>query len=205
MDDREDRTTTPPLGEVGANHRAVSDGASAGYAIAVHECAVSSARAPFRTHVRRQDVDAIEDLTRRAGVFNDEEVDVARELAEETLAKGEEESGYYFLFADGEHGLDGYACVGLIPGTNRRCELYWIAVDPAARRRGLGRRLQHAAEDLARDLDAVYLIAETSTHPAYAAARGFYLSRGYELIAEVPDWHDDGDGLAIFRKRLQRG
>ena len=64
-----------------------------------------------------------------------------------TSAKGEEASGYYFLFADGEHGLEGYACLGPIPGTHRRCELYWIAVDPDARRRGLGRRLQHAAED----------------------------------------------------------
>ena len=73
---------------------------------------------------------------------------------------------------------------------------------PRPRRRGLGRRLQHAAEELARELDAVYLVAETSTLPAYAAARGFYLSGGFTLLAEVPDWHDDGDGMAIFRKRL---
>jgi len=25
---------------------------------------------------------------------------------------------------------------------------------------------------------------------------------GYTLLAEVPDWHDEGDGLAIFGKRL---
>ena len=191
----------PPGGEVGVGHRTESE-SSPGYAVAIDECPVSSELPPFRTHVRRQDVDAIEDLTRRTGVFNDEEVDVARELAEETLAKGEETSGYYFLFADAEHGLEGYACLGPIPGTYRRFELYWIAVDPDARRRGLGRRLLNAAEDLARELDAVYLIAETSTQPAYAAARGFYLSRGYQLLAEIPDWHDDGDGMAIFRKPL---
>ena len=194
-------TSPPSGGEVGPNHSAQSDGAP-GYSIAIDESPVVLERKPFRSHVRRQDLDAIEDLTRRSGVFNDEEIDFARELAEETLAKGEETSGYYFLFADGDEGIEGYVCLGLIPGTNRRCELYWIAVDPKARRRGLGRRLQHAAEDLARDLDAVYLIAETSTVPAYAAARGFYLSGGFELIAEVPDWHDDGDGMAIFRKRL---
>ena len=202
MDHQEElMTSSPSRGEVGTTHGAQSDGAPS-YPIAIDESTVSSVPAPFRTHVRRQDIDAIEELARRAGVFNEEEIDFARELAEETFAKGEETSGYYFLFADGEHGLDGYACLGMIPGTNRRCELYWIAVDPQARRRGLGRRLQHAAEDVARDLDAVYLIAETSTVPAYAAARGFYLSGGFELIAEVPDWHDDGDGMAIFRKRL---
>ena len=157
---------------------------------------------PFRTRVRRQDGGSIEDLIRRAGVFNDSEIAIARELVDETLAKGEEASGYYFLIADGERGIEGYACLGPVPGAHRRCELYWIAVDPDAQRRGLGRRLQHAAEDLARDLDAVYLIAETSTLPAYAAARDFYRSGGFTLVAEIPDWHDDGDGMAIFRKRL---
>jgi ribosomal protein S18 acetylase RimI-like enzyme len=156
----------------------------------------------FRTRVRQEDARLVEELVRCTGVFSDAEVAIARELVDESLAKGEAESGYYFLFADGERGIEGYACVGPVPGAHRRCELYWIAVDPDARRRGLGRRLQHAAEDLARDLGADYLVAETSTLPIYAAARGFYLSGGFTLIAEVPDWHDDGDGLAIFRKRL---
>jgi len=156
----------------------------------------------LRRRVCPDDVQAVEDLVRGIGIFNDEEVDVARELIEETLAKGEETSGYYFLFAEGEDGLEGYACLGPIPGTHRRCELYWIAVDPDARRNGLGRQLQHAAEDLARDLGADYLVAETSTTPPYEAARRFYRSNGFDLLAEIPDWHDDGDGMAIFRKRL---
>jgi hypothetical protein len=62
--------------------------------------------------------------------------------------------------------------------------------------------LQHATEEAARSMGGVYLVAETSTLPAYAAARGFYLAGGFTLIAEVPDWHDDGDGMAIFRKPL---
>jgi ribosomal protein S18 acetylase RimI-like enzyme len=121
---------------------------------------------------------------------------------DENLARGEVASGYHFLFADSERGIDGYACLGPVPGAHRRCELYWIAVDPQARRRGLGRALQHAAEERARVLGADYLVAETSTLPAYEAARGFYLANGFTLIAEIPDWHDDGDSLAIFRKRL---
>jgi ribosomal protein S18 acetylase RimI-like enzyme len=156
----------------------------------------------FRTAVREDDGPAVAELIRRTGIFNDSEVAIARELVDENLAKGEEGSGYYFLFADGERGIEGYACLGPVPGAHRRCELYWIAVDPDARRRGLGRRIQHAAEDFARGLGADYLVAETSTLPAYAAARSFYLSGGFTLIAEVPDWHDDGDGMAIFRKKL---
>ena len=152
--------------------------------------------------MRREDAPAVEALIRRTGIFNESEIAIARELVDENLAKGEAGSGYYFLFADGGRGIDGYACLGPVPGAHRRFELYWIAVDPDARRLGLGRRLQHAAEDMARGMGAVYLVAETSTLPVYAPARGFYLSGGFELIAEVPDWHDEGDGMAIFRKRL---
>jgi GNAT superfamily N-acetyltransferase len=156
----------------------------------------------FRTRVRQEDGPAVEDLIRRSGIFSDEEVAIARELVDENLAKGENASGYHFLFADGANRIDGYACFGPVPGARRRWELYWIAVDPEARRRGLGRRLQLAVEEKVRAFGAAYLVAETSTLPAYAAARDFYLSGSFEMIAEIPDWHDDGDGMAIFRKRL---
>jgi ribosomal protein S18 acetylase RimI-like enzyme len=156
----------------------------------------------FRTIARREDAIAVERLVRLCGIFNPAEVAIARELVEENLAKGEQASGYYFLFADGAGGIDGYSCYGPVPGTKGRFEIYWIAVSPTARRAGLGRRLEEATAAKVRAMGGVYLIAETSTLPAYAAARGFYLARGFKAIAEVPDWHDDGDGLAIFGKRL---
>ena len=156
----------------------------------------------FRSKPRADDVDAVGRLVRLSGVFNDGEVAIARELVEECLAKGDEASGYHFLFADGPNGIEGYTCFGHIPGTNGRWELYWIAVDPRTHRGGLGRRLQAASEAAVRAMGGVLMIAETSTRSDYAPARGFYLSQGYTLLAEVPDWHDDGDGLAIFGKRL---
>jgi ribosomal protein S18 acetylase RimI-like enzyme len=159
-------------------------------------------RAEFRTQVRPEDGPAVERLVRKTGVFSDSEVAIARELVDENLSKGEEASGYHFLFADGANGLDGYACFGPVPGAHRRFELYWIAVDPDARRLRLGRRLQAATEEAARAMGGVYLVAETSTLPQYEPARQFYVSGGFKLIAEVPDWHDDGDGMAIFRKPL---
>jgi GNAT superfamily N-acetyltransferase len=156
----------------------------------------------FRERARESDPEAVERLVRSAGVFNDGEIGIARELVEDNLSKGAEASGYHFLFADGPHGIDGYACFGPIPATAGRWELYWIAVDPRAARAGLGRRLQAASEEAVRRMGGALLIAETSTRSDYAPARRFYLSQGYALLAEVPDWHDDGDGLAIFGKRL---
>jgi GNAT superfamily N-acetyltransferase len=156
----------------------------------------------FRETLRSGDAAEVERLVRLTGVFSPSEVMIARELVEENLAKGAEASGYHFLIADGADGIDGYACFGPISGTNARYELYWIAVRPGARRAGLGKRLQKASEARVKAMGGLVLIAETSTTPHYEAARGFYLAQGYKLLAAVPDWHDDGDGLAIFGKRL---
>lgn len=156
----------------------------------------------FRNSARPRDAAEVETLVRKTGVFNASEIAIARELVEECLEKGAAKSGYYFLFADGEAGLYGYVCFGPIPATDGRFELYWIAVDPGVWRSGLGCRLQKAAEAQVRTLGGRYLIAETSTTPAYAAARNFYRSMDYEHLGDVAHWFSDTDGLAVFGKRL---
>ena len=157
--------------------------------------------AEFRTILKAADEEAVERLVAATGVFSAEEIVIARELVEETraAAKG---ADYRFLIAGGEAGIAGYTCFGPIPGTDRRYELYWIAVDPAARRRRLGIALLAATEAAVKELGGTHLFAETSTRPDYAPARGFYAANGYTLQAEVPDFHADGDGLAIYGKRL---
>ena len=43
---------------------------------------------------------------------------------------------------------------------------------------------------------------ETSTTAHYEPTRKFYLKYGYALAGSVPDFYADGDGMAIFTKRL---
>ncbi len=156
----------------------------------------------FRTAARFEDVNAVERLVRSTGAFSEAEVAIARELVEESLSRGEEISGYRFLFAEGSSGLNGYTCLGPIAGTVNRYELYWIVVHPNIRRAKLGHRLLQASEEMVRTLGGVRLFVESSTRGEYAAARRFYAAEGYSLLAEVPDWHADGDGMVIFGKRL---
>jgi ribosomal protein S18 acetylase RimI-like enzyme len=156
----------------------------------------------FRLTAKPEDADAVEALVRVSAVFSDEEIAIARELVEDNLARGNLASGYHFIFADRADGLDGYTCFGRIPGTEGRYELYWIAVREEARRSRLAARLLRASEESVRAMGGAMMIAETSTLPAYAAAHKFYLAQGYALLAEIPDWHKDGDGLAIYGKRL---
>jgi len=157
----------------------------------------------FRAAVKPEDAAMVEALARSSGVFNEMEIRISRELVEENLARGSEASGYHFLFYDGNDGaLDGYVCYGPIPATDRRFELYWIAVRNSARRTKLAARLLKACEDEAREMGAAMLIAETSVRPDYEPANKFYLSQGYRLLGEISDWHADGDGLAIYGKKL---
>jgi ribosomal protein S18 acetylase RimI-like enzyme len=156
----------------------------------------------FRAVLRADDEEAVGRLVDATGVFRESEIAIARELVREARAKGEAEAGYHFLFADGAQDLDGYVCFGPIPGAVRRYELYWIAVAPGLRGSGLARRLQEATENAVRAMDGVILIAETSTRLDYEPARAFYRACGYALLADIPDWYDEDDGLAIYGKRL---
>ena len=135
-------------------------------------------------------------------VFNQEEVECVDELWEEYLAQGPERSGYYFLEEKEAERVLGYACYGPRSLTSGTFDLYWIAVDPTARRGGVGRGLLAASEEAVRKLGGRLLVLETSGLPVYEPTRKFYLSTGYTLEATLKDFYSDGDDLVIFTKRL---
>jgi ribosomal protein S18 acetylase RimI-like enzyme len=156
----------------------------------------------LRDEPAERDCAAVRALTSATGFFSDEEVAVAVELVEARLAQGLA-SGYRFLFADGDDGLDGYVCYGPIALTRSSFDLYWIAVRPDAQRTGLGRRLMGAAEVEARALGAAAMYVETSSRLQYEPTRAFYRRIGYRSAAELPDFYGPGDGQVIFAKRLR--
>lgn len=144
----------------------------------------------------------IQDITARAGVFNPEEVDCVRLLWDEYLTQGPEACGYNFIVDRDAPHVRGWACYGPRDLTSGVFDLYWIAVDPAARRAGVGRALLTACEAAARLAGGRMLIAETSGTPHYAPTRQFYLDMGYQLEAGIRDFYRPGDDLAIFVKRF---
>jgi D-alanine-D-alanine ligase len=157
-------------------------------------------RIVYREEVRPEDREAVGRLVRATCFFSEEESDIAVELVDERLAKGEA-SGYLFLFAE-EARLLGYACFGPIPGSLHSCNLYWIAVDPNEQGRGIGKRLLAKSERLMAKRGARRVYAETSSRPQYEPTRAFYLACGYRQEAFLPDFYAPGDGKAIFVKLL---
>jgi len=141
-------------------------------------------------------------ITANTTVFNREEVECVDELWDEYQAVGPEKSGYYFLVEKEGDIVLGYSCYGPRALTDRTYDLYWIAVNPDARRGGVGRKLLNATEEAVSKLGGRLLIVETSGLPKYEATRAFYLATAYLLEATLKDFYSEGDDLVIFTKHL---
>jgi D-alanine-D-alanine ligase len=156
-------------------------------------------------HVRRglepADREPLEALIRATGFFNPEETEVALELMDDRLARGEA-SHYRFLVGELDGRVAGYACWGPISGTVASADLYWIVVHPALQGKGAGAALLRAAEEGMAAAGRPRVYVETSTRPQYLPTRAFYLACGYQLVSELADFYAPGDGKALFLKVL---
>lgn len=144
----------------------------------------------------------ITDITARAGVFNQEEVDSVPAMFDEYLRYGAEGSGYHFIVYREKERVLGYAIYGFRDLTDGVYDLYWIAVDPSARRKSVGRKLLTACEEAVRAEGGRMVIAETSGTEEYASTREFYVRTGYKAEAVIKDFYKPGDDLYIFIKRI---
>lgn len=158
----------------------------------------------FRTDARPSDAAAIRRIVRSSGFFRDDEIDVAVELVDERLARGEA-SGYHFLFAEvGDH-VVGYTCFGPIACTVSSFDLFWIAVDESRRGTGLGRALLERTEAIIRSMGGTRVYIETSGKAQYDPTRGFYTRCGYGREAELADFYAPGDSKVIYSRALGPG
>ena len=80
--------------------------------------------------------------------------------------------------------------------------LYWIIVDTAAQRKGLG---QYLLEYIERDIitnSGRMLLIETSSQDSYRATIRFYERNGYQLVARIKNFYRIGDDKLVFSKEL---
>ncbi len=145
---------------------------------------------------------AIIEITAESGVFKPVEIDCVEELWEDFIEKGTD-SGYEFLVFCREEGqVVGYVCFGPHPLTEGTFDLYWIAVHPENRERGVGRALLAQVEERVREASGRLLLIETSGTLPYVPARHLYESAGYEREATIRDFYAPGDDLIVFSKRF---
>jgi ribosomal protein S18 acetylase RimI-like enzyme len=155
----------------------------------------------FRYTATPHDPPIVRRIVESTGFFTAAEVDVAVELVDERLAKGDA-SGYHFIFAEDGGETIGYACYGEIACTVGSYDLYWIAVDRQHQSRGLGRTLVAESQRQIAALGGRRIYIETSNRPQYEPTRQFYLRCGYTVAAVLPDFYSAGDDKVILVKQV---
>jgi len=156
----------------------------------------------FRKKLKQSDIAFISDILESTGFFYDHEIEVALELAQENLSKGEEKSGYIFLIAENEDKVVGYACYGKTPCTADSYDLYWIAVHQNQKGAGIGKILMLKIEEDISKLGGKNIWIETSSRPLYDPTRIFYLKTGCKIMAELPHFYGENDHKLIFLKTV---
>jgi len=152
--------------------------------------------------IKNEDRKNIEEILRSSGFFYEFEIETALEIADETLAKGSEKSGYYWLKATDEDGVIAFANYGKNAFSTHSWDLYWIAVHQNSRNKKLGTVMLKAIEEDVRKMEGRILWIETSGRPLYASTEGFYRKNGYQLAASLKDFYGPGDPKQIYSKVL---
>ena len=81
-------------------------------------------------------------------------------------------------------------------------DLYWIAVHPACKGRGVGRALVAKMEAEIRAEGARLVRVETAGLDDYAATRRFYVRIGYDELSRIRDFYWPGNDLVTYGRYL---
>jgi ribosomal protein S18 acetylase RimI-like enzyme len=155
----------------------------------------------YRTNVEAGDAKIIRDMVISTGFFNEEEIDIAEDLARQRFEEGSL-SGYEFIFAEFEGRTISYSCFGIIPGTQSSYDLYWIATHNDFRGRGIGKLVLLETEKAIKKLGGTGIYVETASREQYIPTRAFYANNNYILKAQYEDYYSPGDDLCVFVKRI---
>jgi D-alanine-D-alanine ligase len=172
---------------------------------------------PHLRLLTRSDRDRIEEITRAAGLFREDEIGVALEVFDDAMQAGTGAGPYGVaprgdpysqIGAEVDGRLVGWICWGPTPCTLGTYDLYWMAVDPELQGQGIGSALMSEMERRLADV-ARLIVIETAGRPDYAPTRGFYQARGYQPVSVIPDFYAPGDDQVVLVKtvsgRKQRG
>lgn len=149
----------------------------------------------------RDDIPKIKSLLSGTGVFTSIELAIAIELVEDKLS-GKDTSYQFILARDKDETLLAYSCFGEIPLTDKRYDLYWIAVNKINQNNGIGRQILEKTETCVKSLGGKFIYIETSGSLEYINTQQFYLKQGYQLVATLADFYSDNNAKLIYEKRL---
>lgn len=152
--------------------------------------------------IDKNDRKGIEEILRSSGYFYEFEIQTALEIVDETILKGSEKSGYYWVRITDQDGLVAFANYGKNAFSTHSWDLYWIAVHQNSRNKKLGSLILKEIEDDVKSMGGKILWIETSGRPLYDPTQSFYKRNGYQLQASLKDFYGPGDPKQIYSKVL---
>jgi len=148
------------------------------------------------------DKPAVLGLIRETGFFRPDEIAVAEELIDITLDRPDQKDYGIVVAEDAQGAVAGYLTYGPTPLSLGTFDLYWMAVDPRAQGRGIGKALVLWLEEHVRREAGRLIVIETSSTEKYDPTRKFYLGLKYTEVARIPDFYGPGDDRVIYTKHM---
>jgi ribosomal protein S18 acetylase RimI-like enzyme len=152
----------------------------------------------FRNKVRQEDLKIVRDILESTKFFYDFEIDVALELVQEKLDKGDE-STYQFIFIEQDGKTVAYGVYGLVPCTVCSYDYYWMGVRNELRGQGWGKIIVNRLKEEVRAKGGKGIYIETSSLEKYIPTQKFYDKIGCELLARFKDFYAEGDDKLIYK------
>ena len=149
-----------------------------------------------------EDLEPLVAIVQATDVFRPEEIAVARELMEVVTEQPGQKDYVIATFVDEGGIVRGYYCIGQTPMTETTYDLYWIAVDPGAHGKGIGKQLLRHCEEYIKERGGKLIVAETSSQAKYEKTRLFYEHNHYTEASRIKDYYAPGDGLVVYIKYL---
>ncbi|MBN9122705.1 MAG: GNAT family N-acetyltransferase [Planctomycetes bacterium] len=148
------------------------------------------------------DTPALLALSSDTGFFKPLEIEALAGVLNDYFASNRDDYGHRCFVWEDAGTVLGFVYHAPEEMTDRTWYLWWIAVAADRQGRGLGGKLLAFVENDVRELDGRLLVVETSDTAHYEPTRRFYLKRGFTAAANLTDFYADGDGMAVFTKRV---
>ena len=147
------------------------------------------------------DTPAVIEILERTRFFRPGEIIIARDLLDAALNDGPQ--GEFQSFVAVEDGnVAGWICFGPTPCTLGTFDIYWVAVDPPAQRRGLGKAMTDYVTNIIKRLNGRMIAVDTSGTDRYTPTRRFYEKLGFTQAATIREFYAPGDDKVIYIKRV---
>ena len=150
----------------------------------------------------RGDKAAVMKILRATPEFLPAEILIAEEIID-CYSEDPSGSGYIILVAPVDGFIAGYICYGPVPLTEGTFDVYWMAVAPQLKGRGIGRAMLTLVESEIMGKAGRMVLIETSSKSNYEKTRGFYRLQGYLVVCQIPDFYAPGDDKVVFQKRFR--